>query len=165
MSEPLLGTSTYRPSGETTTSDTFTDLTTVGPVVTLTTGVMALAFYCAAMSTSTVNAHADMTPRVDGASSIDEDDNASLRTDNETATGVGRWGVQRMFTDLTPGSNDFTLRYRVEVNTTTGTFAIACTVSSGPTGCRRPVGRLGAGMAAVTVTWTTCTSRSGRAWS
>ena len=34
-----------------------------------------------------------------------------------------------------------------------------------PMACRRPGGRLGAGMAAVTVTWTTCTSRSGCAWS
>jgi hypothetical protein len=40
-----------------------------------------------------------------------------------------------------------------------------CTASSAPTGCLRRGGRPGAGMAAVTATWTTCTSRSGCAWS
>src|SRR6185437_2810891 len=38
------------------------------------------------------------------------------------------------------------------------------TVSSVPTGCRRRGGRPGAGTAAVTATWTICTSRSDCAW-
>lgn len=104
-------------TSQTTTSTSFTDLATVGPSVTATTGPYALV--------STYNSNFNsgaaaslMSFEVSGASSIAAADNVSI-----AITGASSQRASGLFllTTLTPGSNTFTCKYRVGAGT--GTYA------------------------------------------
>jgi hypothetical protein len=103
-------------TNETTTSTSFTNLSTVGPSVTLTTGTKALVIVsCRAANTSS-NAFVVMGYEVTGASSVAPLDGASRFTTGSTANdsyGVAAATVQT----LTAGSNTFTAKYRVSGGT------------------------------------------------
>lgn len=104
-------------TSQTTTSTTYTDLTTTGPAVTVTTGIQALVFMYNANLHSTGTTSALMSYDVTGATTIAAADNTSIGA----ATTVGiREGATFLQTGLTPGSNTFTCRYRV--GSGTGTF-------------------------------------------
>lgn len=100
---------------ETTTSTSYTDLTTAGPSVTITTGTEV---YMTISATSARNVSGSgnngwIAVQVSGATTI-----AAMDDNSVTASGTG-WGygvpMSRRFklTGLTPGSNTFTIKYRV----------------------------------------------------
>lgn len=109
-------------NSETTTSTTYTNLATVGPAVTVTTGSKALVFFTADINNNTVGSSSLMSVAVSGATTQAADDNYSVYAKTATTTGgfTMRASSFRMFTGLTPGSNTFTAKYRV--NGGTGTF-------------------------------------------
>lgn len=102
---------------ETSTSTTYIDLATVGPSVTITTGVSALVFTSAQLENSGSNstwASYDVT----GATTSAITDSRAVFQQAGAASG-GQVGVTNLQA-LTPGSNIFKMQYRVSGST--GTF-------------------------------------------
>lgn len=110
--------------GGTTTSTTYDDLdgpAAVGPSVTLTTGSQALVFYHAQAINSGAGS-ARVSVDVSGATTIASADNRSIATFGSADNGVGAMTAV-FYTGglaLNPGSNTFTMKYRVSSGT--GTF-------------------------------------------
>ena len=95
---------------EDTTSATYTDLTTSGPAVTLTTGTKALVIINAqSFNTNTSATFASFA--VSGATTISASDNYAIRFQN-TAYEAPRNAAATRLTTLTAGSNTFTMKYR-----------------------------------------------------
>lgn len=107
-------------TSETTTSTTFTDLTTPGPSITLTTGTKAIVMLAAHMSNGTGTNHCSAAVDVSGASTIAASDSRAIRFEPTSANDAARIGIAYIHTGLTGGSNTFKLQYRVEGGT--GTF-------------------------------------------
>jgi hypothetical protein len=103
---------------ETTTSTSFTDLTTVGPSVTVDTGPAAWVVVHGSVE-NTGAGSARMAYDVSGATAIAAADNRGIGVAGTAGTVVVTSGVS-FHTDLTPGSNTFTAKYRVASGT--GTF-------------------------------------------
>lgn len=109
-------------TSETTTSSPFTDLATVGPLVTVDTGPNALVLtHCQLSNDGAGSAFAGV--EVSGASSIAAALNRSINIVNSAGAVIGAgtsvWYAGGLV--LTPGSNTFTMKYRVSSGT--GTFA------------------------------------------
>lgn len=99
----------------------FTDLATVGPSVTVTTGAKALVFIGAEMQNSSTG-DAAMSWEVSGASTFAAVNTWNISVGGITAANPCQFGGVHMKTDLTPGSNTFTAKYRAGT-TGTATFA------------------------------------------
>lgn len=108
---------------ETTSSTSYTDLSTAGPSVTVTTGTKALVLFGAAFRRTSASSSSSvrMSYEVSGATTRAADDNASLGA-------IGLWvdgnqyvkaSSHSLETGLTPGSNTFTAKYRVSSGTGT----------------------------------------------
>jgi hypothetical protein len=121
---PANGTATVATS-QTTTSDSFTNLTTSGPAVTLTTGTKALVIVSAAITGGSGDANGIMSYAVTGASTVsNSDSNAAINGDHYTDA----YPTQRRFSSasivtLTAGSNVFTAKYRSSYSGNSVTFA------------------------------------------
>lgn len=102
-----------------TTTTTYTDLATVGPAITVTTGTIAIVMFASGMSTSVNDTTALASVAVSGASSVAANDAWSIQMDGITAGNVVRYSGVHIFTGLTPGSNTFTMKYRAGANTST----------------------------------------------
>ena len=107
---------------QTTLSTTFTDLATVGPTVTVNTGTRALVVIGSSLTNGMADGFSIMGVTISGATSITATDAKSLNF-KQTGTDISQT-IQaswvEMYTTLTPGSNTFTAKYRVTVDT--GTF-------------------------------------------
>lgn len=111
-------------TSQTTASTSYTDLATVGPAVTVTIGAngLALVIMYAHMANATDTADCRMGFVVSGASTVAVSDTTALirRASDASAAGVGASSAVHLVEGLTPGSNTFTSKYRV--NAGTGTF-------------------------------------------
>ncbi|MEU4772973.1 hypothetical protein [Micromonospora sp. NPDC023644] len=105
---------------QTTGSTGYTDLATVGPSVTVTTGTKAILLWSALMSNSTANAKTYMDYQVTGATTRAPQDASSLRFQSSTVGQEARCGQVMFEEGLTPGSNTFTAKYHT--NGGTGSF-------------------------------------------
>lgn len=106
---------------QSTTSTTYTNLTTTGPAVTVTTGTFAIVSISALAYHGTANAQCWMSFEVTGASSVAASDDRAILWDGGAA-GSGNqesYGISHGVT-LTGGSNTVTAKYRT--NTGTATF-------------------------------------------
>ena len=106
-------------TSQTTTSGSYTDLSTAGPSVTITTGTKALVIVKTRVKTSEEGYVAAATYAVSGATTIAEDDDvrvATITNDNLDIASASRLST------LTAGSNTFTMKYKV-TGGRTGTFA------------------------------------------
>lgn len=109
-------------TSQTRTSTAYGDLTTVGPTVTVETGDSALVFFAVAMSNSATNAQSSCSVAVSGTSTIAAHNHWRIIHDGKAAGNVTRtMGVHRFAAELKPGSNTFTVKYKVASNT--GTFS------------------------------------------
>lgn len=104
-------------TSQTTTSTTYTDLATVGPAVTVTTGTQALVFINSAVANDTVGSRTRASFAVSGASAISAADISAIARDADAANRIVRAASVYLQTGLTPGSNIFTMKYRVTGNT------------------------------------------------
>lgn len=108
-------------TAQTTTSTSYTNLTTPGPTVTVTTGTKALVLIsCYVFNTNSGEA-CYVSVAVSGATTIDADDVWCLQYESNSSQDVLNATRARMF-DLTAGSNTFTMKYRVSGPSGTGTF-------------------------------------------
>lgn len=102
---------------ENTTSTTFTDLTTFGPSVTLTTGTRALVIFGASTRSTIANAQAQMGFAVSGATTRAVQTNEWVQTGFNSGNAAYNIGINEVtsgaivVTGLTAGSNTFTAKY------------------------------------------------------
>lgn len=109
-------------TAQTRTSTSFGDLTTVGPTVTITTGVSALVWFAVAMSHSNANSQCSASVAVSGASTIKANNHWRIIHDGKAAGNVTRtMGMHRFAAELKPGSNTFKVQYKS--NGSTATFS------------------------------------------
>lgn len=109
-------------TSQTTTSTAATDLATVGPQVTVTTGTQAIVGISCTMSTNVTDGRAFMGFAVSGATSISANDWLMIMHSSAgVANRVARLGIIYRPT-LTAGSNVFTAKYKVAGTAPTGTF-------------------------------------------
>lgn len=104
-----------------TSSTSFVDLTTVGPAVTTVCGSTALVMLYAGISHNTANFQAEAGYAVSGATTIAASNLKTLQIDGLAANDQLRMSAIFYETTLTPGSNTFTMKYRV-ASGGTGTF-------------------------------------------
>jgi len=97
---------------QSTTSTSFTDLTTVGPLISVVTGTIAIVLFASGISTATNDSTALVSVAVSGASSVAASDAWAIQMDGITAGNVVRYSGVHIFTGLTPGTNVFTLKYK-----------------------------------------------------
>lgn len=106
-------------TSQTTTSSSYTNLSTVGPSVSVLTGTKAIVIFSAEMGAPAGGIECGVAPEVAGATSIPADDDRAL----VIAAGPGSRNAasyMAVYTELTPGINIFTLKYMVSQQT--GTF-------------------------------------------
>jgi ABC-type glucose/galactose transport system permease subunit len=107
-------------TSETTTSTSATNLATVGPSVTMTTGSRVIVILGSYMSNSTVSGTNSMFLEVSGATTLAPTDPA-MAVHFRSSSAAGEAQLSYAFpVDLTPGTNTFTARYAVNLGT--GTF-------------------------------------------
>jgi hypothetical protein len=103
-----------------TSSTSYTDLSTVGPTVTITTGTTALVTVSATLLQNGLDVGGFVSFAVSGATTISASDDNGI---SGVGTGVERYGqasFSRTFllSGLTAGSNVFTMKYRASAGTT-----------------------------------------------
>lgn len=111
-------------TSETTTSTSYTDLATVGPTITTTTGDKALLLYAAQQANNANTGASAVSWQVSGASTVAADDDNSLNIDQAPSVAANqdmRAADVRRLTGLNSGSNTVTLKYR-SITTGTSTF-------------------------------------------
>lgn len=102
---------------QTTTSASYTDLSTVGPAVTVTSGTRVLVMFSAVIQNATANAGSRMSVAVSGASTVAASDSIALIVDGQAASNSASLSVATLFTGLTAGSNTFTAKYMASSGT------------------------------------------------
>lgn len=108
-------------TSETTGSTVYTDLLTAGPAVTVTTGTRALVLSSAFMLNNIATSRCFTSYAVTGATADPATDARAQLFQPESIDRESRSSVARIHSGLTPGSNTFTMKYRVTAGT--GTFA------------------------------------------
>lgn len=103
-------------TSQTTTSTSYTDLATVGPTVTVTTGTAALIILGCRISNSGANL-TSMSVDISSATTVAASDTRALQT---TQIAAVRATADQIYTSLTAGSNVFRAKYKVAAGT--GTF-------------------------------------------
>lgn len=106
-------------TAQTTSSTTYTDLTTVGPQVTVTTGTAAVVWAMARTQHSSGTGECSWSVAVSGATTLAASDDWRGLQSGVTAANPNRFGVCHLFTNLTAGSNTFTVKYKTTGATAT----------------------------------------------
>lgn len=104
---------------ETTTSSSFTDLTTSGPAVTLTTGTKVLVLYRVRLTNDNADEVAKMSFAVSGSTTIAASAEYQSQYQGQGTRELS-YSNHTLLTGLTAGSNTFTMKYAV--NGGTGRF-------------------------------------------
>ena len=109
-------------TAQTTTSTDFTDLTTVGPQITCTTGTQCIYFMSSRISNSSSSTESSrVSIEISGATDKAADNSRELTVAGITNGQQFKVGQMTFEDGLTAGSNTFTMKYRVTGGT--GTFA------------------------------------------
>ena len=98
-------------TGQTTTSTSYTDLATVGPAATITTGTKALVFITSNIDNQSNNGQGHIGFAVSGATTVAAADTQALHYYSSGAIAL-QYGAAYYISGLTAGSNTFTLKYR-----------------------------------------------------
>jgi hypothetical protein len=114
--------SDYISTAQTTTSTSYANLATQGPIVTVTTGTQALVLFSCEMSNSTEGARCAVSYGVSGATTVAASDDYRISYDENSADRVIGASRVHLHTSLTAGSNNFKHLYRV--SGATGTFQL-----------------------------------------
>lgn len=116
IAERQIGYAFVGASPETETSTSFTDLATVGPSVTVTTGPRTIMAVSALISNNTVNASSSMGIDISGSYTLAATDSLALRPTSSTANASCEASY---LTGLTvgAGSNTYTGKYKVSTGT------------------------------------------------
>lgn len=106
-------------TSESTATTTYTDLATAGPTASVNCGSKCLVFITARTENSLSNSASYVGYEISGATSRAATDNEAIEDDGRTAANSVRWSVASLATGLTPGVNNFTLKYRAGSGTAT----------------------------------------------
>jgi hypothetical protein len=106
-------------TSQSTGSTSYVDLTTVGPQVTVTCGTIAVVLFTAGVQNTATNSATDTSVAVSGATSVAASDAWRTVLDGVALGQVNRVAGFHTFTGLTPGSNIFTMKYKVGSGTGT----------------------------------------------
>lgn len=112
---------TVTPNSETTTNTSYTNLATVGPSVTTTTGTKAFVIIGAQLTCNTATLGAFMSYAVSGSTPVAATD-ASALVHYPSSTNLPLQASRVIFQGLTAGSNTFTAQYKV-AGAATGLFS------------------------------------------
>lgn len=107
-------------TSQSTGSTSYTDLTTVGPSVSVSTGTSAIVWFQSQMESSSSTAETSVSVAVSGATTVSANDDWRVLQSGCASSSTNRLGGVHRFTGLTPGTNTFTMKYRVSAGT--GTF-------------------------------------------
>lgn len=99
-------------TNQVTNSTSYTDLSTAGPSVTLTTGTKALVIVTSRISVSTSNNYGYHSYAVSGATTIAASDSVAVLSTYPDSNGDARQSSASRLTTLNAGSNTFTSKYR-----------------------------------------------------
>jgi hypothetical protein len=101
-------------NAETTASDTYTDLTTPGPTVTVPVGPFGLLLIglSAELRNDATNGHCGMGYTLSGANTLAADTSRTLWHNSEVAGGTDHKGIVFLVDALTPGPTTVTAKYR-----------------------------------------------------
>jgi hypothetical protein len=108
---------------ESTTSTTYTNLTTSGPAVTVTTGTKALVIITSNIYANASNRQAFMSYEVSGASTITASDTTALSIYAATVASNEVRASCASVSTLTAGSNTFTAKYRISNSSASASFS------------------------------------------
>jgi hypothetical protein len=103
---------------QTTTSTSYTDLTTAGPAVTVTTGTKALVIISCEANNAANNSVSFMAYAVSGATTTAATNDTALYQRRQSASYDAHYSMASVIT-LTAGSNTFTAKYKVDGSTGT----------------------------------------------
>lgn len=106
-------------TNQTTTSTSYTDLSTSGPAVTVTTGTKALVIVSSDIQNNTGGGTSFMSYAVSGATTISASDVTALAWRQDSTTTSKIVASKASVVTLTAGSNTFTAKYRVSSGTGT----------------------------------------------
>jgi hypothetical protein len=106
-------------TSETTTSTSYADLATVGPFVTLVTGVAAMVVLSALVQTTGAGVTPRMAFAISGATTVPATDTWCINIDSSAVVNA-QTSFAVLVTGLNAGSNTFTAKYKV--GSGTGTF-------------------------------------------
>lgn len=110
-------------TNDTTTSNTYANVTNVGPAVSVQTATRALVTLSCWYANNTSSLGAFASVAVSGASTIAANESWRVGTSVVAAANSGaRGSAQSLITGLTPGVNTFTMQYRREVTGGTANF-------------------------------------------
>lgn len=107
-------------TAETTTSSEWTDLATPGPSVTVETGNTAIIMYRCMVDNTSIGAGNTVSFELSGATERDPAWSTAARYDGVAVSNIQAYGFVEFMTNLNPGENTFTLKYRR--GSGTGTF-------------------------------------------
>lgn len=121
--ERQIGSNTIATTESLTGTTAYSDLATVGPSVTVTTGDSAIVMLSARQENDTAGAQTLTSIEVGGASALAASDTNSLRDVSASGGQLSRATAATNLTGLTPGSNVFTMKYRITNAAQTGTWS------------------------------------------
>lgn len=105
-------------TSETTTSASYTDLTTIGPTVTVTSGTNALVLITSNMSSNTANIGCFVGLDISGSTTLAASDSRAIIHTSATANAALCASMVALYS-VTAGSNAYTLKYRTSSGTAT----------------------------------------------
>lgn len=108
-------------ASEQTTATTLSDLPTLGPLVTVTTGAQAFVVFTAEITNNTASQAGRVGVDISGATTLAPDSNKVLRQESSGTGEFQRASVAYLQTGLTPGANTFKMMYST-VGASTATF-------------------------------------------
>lgn len=108
-----------------TANNTYADLSTVGPTVTVTTGTMALVIISCTLFNSALNGFSGMSFEIDTGSVLAAADTHAIVYQQPSSAGSAdlQCSFSRLITGLTPGSHQFRAKYRNDAAGGTSTFS------------------------------------------
>ncbi len=98
---------------QSTKSSSWTDLDTVGPQVTVTTGQAAIVMLGCRTGNTILDNSASMGFKITGYTDQEPEEKFSIQSDGRSANTHAQWGVTFYVDDLNPGINTFTCKYKV----------------------------------------------------
>lgn len=104
-------------TSESTTSLTYVDLATAGPIVTATTGANAIIIFGALTGNNTAGQSTAMSVAISGATTLAASDAYNLQLVSPVGGNLFSMSSSALLTGLNPGVNTFTCKYRVSANT------------------------------------------------
>lgn len=113
-------TSSVVATSQTTASTSYTDLSTVGPQVSASTGPRALVLFASDIDNTVTGGASSVSLAVSGATTIAASNAWRICRDGVTSTNIQRYGVAHLFDTLNTGTNTFTMKY--VVGSGTGAF-------------------------------------------